>query len=229
VLLAELAGADLYEAPLPTLLRMVELLVGLQADWPNRIGGLLDLGLPDWRGHTFPALAEQAIGQSAPDLDDDTREGLAQLASGLPARFEALASCGVPDTLVHGDFHPGNVRSATAEPEPDTDADLRLYDWGDSGVGHPMFDQAAFLQRMSEADRVVTRARWSELWRQAVPGSDPDRAATLLSPVSALRQAVTYQLFLDNIEPAERVYHHTDPQAWLVRAAQRFAQERSTT
>ena len=52
-----------------------------------------------------------------------------------------------------------------------------------------------------------------------MPGCDPDRAAALLAPVAALRQALIYRTFLDGIEPDERVYHANDPGTWLRRAA----------
>jgi hypothetical protein len=41
----------------------------------------------------------------------------------------------------------------------------------------------------------------------------------LLAPVAAARQAVIYQRFLDNIEPAERVHHRADPADWLHQTA----------
>ena len=47
-----------------------------------------------------------------------------------------------------------------------------------------------------------------------------DRAADLLGPVRALRQAMIYQVFLDGIEPDERVYHSGDPAHWLRKAAE---------
>ena len=52
-----------------------------------------------------------------------------------------------------------------------------------------------------------------------MPGCDPDRARDLLAPVAALQRAAMYQMFLDNIEPSERVYHAADPAEWLTRAA----------
>jgi hypothetical protein len=61
---------------------------------------------------------------------------------------------------------------------------------------------------------------WTRLWRDAVPDSDPDRAALLLRPIAALRQAVIYRGFLDAIEPDERIYHALDPADWLTRAAE---------
>lgn len=47
LLLAEIPGEDLYDAPLPRLLEMVSLLVGMQRNWLGRTEGLLALGLPD--------------------------------------------------------------------------------------------------------------------------------------------------------------------------------------
>src|SRR5262249_30721728 len=127
-------------------------------------------------------------------------------------RLAAIDACGVPDTLMHGDFHPGNVRG--------DGSGLRLLDWGDSGVGHPILDETAFGARLPDADRLLARTTWDAAWRDAVPGCDPSRAADLLAPVAALRAAVVYQRFLDAIEPSERVYHHADPVFWLSRAAE---------
>jgi hypothetical protein len=94
-----------------------------------------------------------------------------------------------------------------------------ILDWGDSGVGHPLLDQTAFLERIPAQGRRLVVADWSALWREAIPGSSPERAAELLQPIAALRQAVIYRLFLDRIEPAERIYHSADPAIWLRRAA----------
>ena len=41
------------------------------------------------------------------------------------------------------------------------------------------------------------------------------RAAELIAPVAALRQALIYRTFLDHIEESERIYHRTDPADWL--------------
>jgi hypothetical protein len=94
-----------------------------------------------------------------------------------------------------------------------------LLDWGDSGVGHPLLDQPAFLDAIPEACAGAVRTHWLQQWRAAVPGSDPARASSLLAPIAAARQAVIYRNFLDNIEPSEQVYHRADPANWLTRAA----------
>lgn len=209
VLLAEIPGEDLYEAGRPLLLRMVDLLVGLQHGWQGRAAELLALGLPDWRGPALAAAIAAAVDRVADQLPAADRAVLAAFVSGLPQRFADIAACGLDDTLVHGDFHPGNLRG-----DGDT---ITLLDWGDSGVGHPLLDQPAFLTRVPAEAVGPIRAHWHELWRATVPGSDPDRAAGLLAPVAAARQAVIYQGFLDRIEPAEQVYHRPDPAEWLAR------------
>ncbi|HYO85394.1 MAG TPA: aminoglycoside phosphotransferase family protein [Dermatophilaceae bacterium] len=210
VLLGDVPGEDHYFAPTNVLRRMVPLLVGLQVAAVGRVEDLLATGAFDWRPPGFDATAADVVERTADQLDPATRAALCGLLDGLPGRHAAIAACGIPDTLVHGDFHPGNVRG--------DDDRLVMLDWGDSGVGHPLLDQAAFLERVPGPDRHLVLADWSALWRKAIPGSNPDRAADLIAPVVALRQAVIYRLFLDHIEPAEQSYHSADPALWLRRA-----------
>lgn len=212
LLLAEAPGADLYGAPRPRLLEMVEILVDLQVRWRERTESLLALGLPDWRAPAIDEAIATLVGRRRAGLSADVRGRLSRFLEGLGERMAALAACGLPDTLAHGDFHPGNFRGGGG-------ARLILLDWGDSGVGHPLLDQAAFLDRIAADDRAAVAERWSELWRRAVPGADPDRAARLLAPVAAARQALIYQGFLDRIEPSEHPYHRADPDDWLGRCA----------
>jgi len=107
-------------------------------------------------------------------LPVEDRAVLDDLVGGLAERFAALAECGIPDTLMHGDFHPGNVRS---------DGTHRvLIDWGDSRIGHPAVD----LIRMRDwhgSDQEALCEQWCAYWRRAVPGSEPERAVELIDPV----------------------------------------------
>jgi hypothetical protein len=208
-LLAEIAGEDLYAAELPLLLEMVSLLVELQCSWRGRVEELLALGLPDWRGPALAAAIADVVERTREEIAAEDRVTLADFVRGLPRRFDDVAACGLEDSLVHGDFHPGNFRGDGRA--------LTLLDWGDSGVGHPLLDQPAFLDAIPHDAIGVVRAHWLQQWREAVPGSDPARAAALLAPIAAARQAVIYRRFLDNIEPAEQPYHRADPAKWLNR------------
>src|SRR5829696_413648 len=162
VLLEEIAPPDHHHTLGAPLLTMVRLLVGLQVAWASRVDELLALGLPDWRPEALRALAADVVARTVGQLEPFTLRLLEQLLDDLPARTSQVASCGVPVTLVHGDFHRGNVRG----PEDR----LVLLDWGDCGVGHPLLDQAAFLEWVPEAERPAVTREWSLLWRAAVPG-----------------------------------------------------------
>lgn len=128
----------------------------------------------------------------------------------MPELLDRARRCGLPDALVHGDLHPGNVRG---------DEDHRtLLDWGDSFLGNPAFDILRLIQGLSEDDARFLLDRWASRWRSAYPGSDPLRAVDLLRPVAAVLAAHTYARFVAEIEPAEHPYHADDVPFWLERA-----------
>ncbi|MEM7275188.1 MAG: phosphotransferase [Actinomycetota bacterium] len=200
ILLAELPGEDGYDAGEAEQRSMVETLVHTQAASADRIDRLLAAGVPDHRAEPLTVALTELVARLAPD-----RDGLRLLVAQLPDRFAAVAATGLPDTIVHGDPHGGNCRRGTDPPI--------WFDWGDSTIGNPLLDLAA-THRMAD----TTVRHWVDRWRQVVPGADPTSAWLALEPVARLREAWVYQRFLDNIEPAERCYHHRDVPAALDQA-----------
>jgi Ser/Thr protein kinase RdoA (MazF antagonist) len=192
-LLDDIPGEDQYDAPAERCAQMVRRWVDVQSRWSGGVDGL-----PDGRPPSFIPMIERLVDRAELDA----------LVADLPRRFDALAECGLPDTLVHGDFHPGNWRGD------------KLLDWGDSGIGHPLLDQPAFHHGnlMDDDKWAAARGAWRDAWRDARPGSDPDRAAELIAPIAALRAAHIYRVFIDNIEPSEHCYHRHDTEDWLQRA-----------
>ncbi len=211
-LLAEVPGSDLYEADPSQLIDMVTLLVDLQVTWAEKLDRLFASGLPDWRGPALIPVIADVLQRTAPELDNDDVRTLSIFVADLPRRFDAIRECGIPDTLVHGDFHPGNFRGDRTA--------MTLLDWGDSGIGHPLLDQSAFLERVPSAHVAAVRDHWEQCWRGSFPAADPLSASQLLTPIAAARRAAVYQRFLDNIEPAEHPYHRADPADWLRRTAE---------
>jgi hypothetical protein len=209
VLLGHITGGDNYEAGPELHLRMIRALVPLQAEWAGRVEELLALGGADWRAEALVTDVRRVLDRTADQLDAATLDVLRPFVDELPGRLAAVAECGVPDTLVHGDFHPGN----TVGPAP------VILDWGDAGAGNAMLDRAALTARVDATDRRALMAEWARQWEEQVPGADAARAADLLEPVAPVRQAVVYWSFLDQIEPSERVYHASDPAERLRRAA----------
>ncbi|MGH2594514.1 MAG: aminoglycoside phosphotransferase family protein [Actinomycetota bacterium] len=212
VLLDDVAGEDQYDASGSRLVEMVQRLVRLQSRLSGRVDDLRTAGLPDRRARPLRDLIGTLAGRSdvRVQLTVEERVALDTLVADLPRRLALLADCGLPETLVHGDFHPGNWRLGE-------DAFV-LLDWGDSGIGHPMLDLTAFLPRVPDEVRERILATWLDAWNAELPSADPLRASELVAPIAALRQALIYQGFLDGIEPDERRYHDTDVAYWLRRA-----------
>ena len=212
MLLAEIPGSDRYDAELGERLTMIDLLVDLQCQWLGRSDELVPLGLPDWRADVLSASIAELVERRAPEFDNELSHILAGFLDGLERRFSAIAACGMDDALVHGDFHPGNVRGDGTT--------VTLIDWADCGVGHPLLDQPAFLRTSSSNEIDPLTGHWAAKWRRSVPGCEPGRAAALLGPIAAARQAVVYQGFLDRIEATEQCYHRHDVPDWLERVAE---------
>jgi Phosphotransferase enzyme family len=199
-LMAHVPGRDCWDADAATVDAVLARYVGVQA----ALAGHALAGLPDRRASTLAARADRLL---APDvtgeLDAAERESLSRLVAGLPARAAAIADAGLPETLVHGDFHPGNWRSDGRRHV--------VFDWCESRRGHPACDVLRLTEWLPAPLAARAMQRWSAEWRAAVPGCDPERAAELVRPVQHLEAALTYQTFLDGIEPDERPYHEGDP------------------
>ncbi|MCX2949798.1 phosphotransferase family protein [Lentzea sp. NEAU-D7] len=122
-----------------------------------------------------------------------------------------MPSFGLPDTLVHGDFHPGNWFSSGV-----------VIDWSDVVWGHPALDAGRLVEFCRPELRDLIRRVWSEAWLRHRPDSRPLEALDVARRAAHLLLAVQYQQFLDNIEESERIYHRGAPERHL-RAVRRPA------
>ncbi|MBB5869271.1 hypothetical protein F4553_002650 [Allocatelliglobosispora scoriae] len=210
MLLHDIPGDDLYAADAGVRDAVAADLHRYQLAAVGDVERLAALGVPDRRG---ALLGAQLAGVVAAHGGGDPR--LEALAAGLPARLAELAACGLPETLVHGDLHPGNVRG-----DLHPDGARTIIDWGDSFLGHPGFDILRITERgVTDDERAAITAAWADRWRADVPGCDPERALELLVPLAALRNAAIYAAFVAAIEPAEHPYHSSDVDFWLDHAS----------
>jgi len=209
VLLDHLPGQDCWDAPARIITSAVPRLVAAQATLATLANHPLDLpaGLPDRRA---PVLAAQIRALLDGPVSGDLTTGEVTAARGLLSRFGLLDECGLPDTIVHGDFHPGNWRSDGGPPA--------VMDWADAHLGNPVLDGLRIRDFLPEAKRSIAARAWVEAWTFRRPGCDPARALAVAEPLAHLAYAVRYQEFLDGIEPSERIYHLGDPAA-CIRAA----------
>ncbi|GAA3155896.1 hypothetical protein GCM10010466_53540 [Planomonospora alba] len=209
-LLSHLPGEDCWDAPPDVVSTMIGRWVEVQAAVAERLDRTPH-GLPDRAPRTLPERVHALLdGAAAAPLAEDERSAARRLADALPARVRALEECGLPRTVVHADFHPGNWRSDGRR--------TAVVDFADSHAGNPVLDGLRARDFLPERLRRQAADAWTAAWSACVPGSDPGRALALAGPLGHLTYAVRYQEFLDGIEDGERVYHEGDP-AREIRAA----------
>ena len=210
ILLEHLPGEDCWDASPQIITSAVQRLAATQAALANHPASLPP-GLPDRR---TPGIAGQIRALLDGPVAGELTAREVAAARGLLNRFPLLDECGLPDTIVHGDFHPGNWRSDGGLPV--------IVDFADAYVGNPVLDGLRACDFLPAAKRPAAARAWIDAWASLIPGCQPARALRIAEPLAHLTYAVRYQEFLDGIEPSERIYHLGDP-AVAVRAALRSA------
>jgi hypothetical protein len=157
-------------------------------DWLDE---LRTAGCPE-RGLEATLEAWRVVVATSPEMALLTDAERRELATGA-ARVEALVrefwGCGIPDTLSHGDLHPGNVAYDGRE--------ARIFDWTDGCVTHPFLDGSHLARVLDwygtgegEADRVMQAH--ARPWREVFPEADVDRALELAPLADLVFQTVTF-------------------------------------
>ncbi|MEV4555430.1 phosphotransferase [Kitasatospora sp. NPDC049285] len=209
MLIDQLPGTDCWGVPDDAMIDVVD-------RWASAQAALAADGPDGWDDRSPAALAARfpALVDRLDELTEEERAAARELAGRLPALAAELDACGLPLTLVHGDFHPGNWRFDGAR--------TTALDFSDALWGHPALDGLRPAGFLPEARWQQLRERWIAAWSALVPGSDPARALDLAVPFFHVHCALRYQEFLDGIEPSEHPYHAGDPAA-EVRQALRSA------
>ncbi|UWZ58383.1 aminoglycoside phosphotransferase family protein [Dactylosporangium aurantiacum] len=197
LLLADVPGRDCWDAPPHVVAAAVRRLAVAQAriDKPPH-------GIPDRRPERLAAAVQELLdGPVGAELSTEELRA----TRNLQWRWDILAGCGLPDTVVHGDFHPGNWRCGDGQPV--------ILDFADAHLGNPVLDVLRAIDYLPADRRRTAADTWIATWTAAAPRSRPAEALRIAEPLAHLAYAVRYQEFLDNIEPDERVYHLGDPAA----------------
>jgi hypothetical protein len=131
----------------------------------------------------LPTLLE--VGGLGERLDPSLRAAWPAARDRLLEACRELEDLGLPETVMHGDFHPWNVAIA-----PDG---LRIFDWSDTAIGAPFLDLAIYLGRAPRAARSAILEPYLRGWSDVAPRAALERAAALAMPLGALYQVLTYQ------------------------------------
>jgi Phosphotransferase enzyme family len=142
ILLRDMSGEDGFAASVEQSRWLIDHLVELQFSTVPRVPEFLAGGVPDARWPTLLRELRALVARRAPH---DAR--LLRTVDGAEARLAAIDECGLPDSLVHGDAHPGNARIGIGTPI--------WFDWGDSRVGNPLLDLAVLEREPARQHRAV--------------------------------------------------------------------------
>lgn len=167
----------------------------MQVTSSGRVDELLAVGCidrrPEWLARQIGALLADEAALAGLDVAEIAR--LRSLESRFRDLCRRLAEGPVPNALVHGDLHLGNVGRR--------DGSYLFFDWTDACVAHPFLDLIDVIwEEDSNAREALLRAylapwaefatteRLLELWQVA-------------EPLLSLNQAVSYRFIAAGIEP----------------------------
>ena len=132
----------------------------------------------------------------AAGLPPDDRAGWLASGPALHGLCRRLATLGVPDTLVHGDFHAGNVAV--------DDSELVVFDWTDACIAHPFLDLPTLIDfdAGDHADLLIDA--YLGCWSDYAPLDRLHEAYRIAEVLASLHQLVSYRSIRANTEVSLR-------------------------
>ena len=130
-----------------------------------------------------------------------------------------LEEAPIPDTLVHGDFHPANIAIE--------DSRYVIFDWTDACVAHPFVDLQTFFHTFGPptTDAAVRERllhRYLTGWEGVMPRNEAAFLYRRTEPLTAMHHAITYQAILERLDPTERWQWESHLPWWIDKALEGF-------
>jgi hypothetical protein len=178
-------------------------MAGIQQAWVGRRSDAIAVGVIDRSLAALDAEHESLLTDEAasPGLDGESRD---RLIANLPRYRESIARLQdgpVPETLIHGDFHPWNVQR---------DGDrLLIFDWSDACWSHPFFDVRTCTTRTEDgAAQASMESAYLESWSGYADHASLRDALRLAAPLTELHLSISWQRLMPIFEPG--VYRFVD-------------------
>jgi aminoglycoside phosphotransferase (APT) family kinase protein len=195
-MLSEDFGTDLRsnQPDLPTLQRMAKTYAALQIHTTSMLDTLLNSGCLDRRLEVLASQIDELMADEdcVAGLSEEERAEWKNSAPTLKALCQTLATYNVPYTLVHGDFHAGNV---TLRGD-----DLLFFDWTDACVAHPFFDLPVMVNFDAKDNATALEDAYLACWTAYEPMERLREAYNIAYILGSLHQAVSYQSIRANTE-----------------------------
>jgi hypothetical protein len=191
MLTPDFKGEVLEEISVGQLSQALRTLAAMQIDSIPRVEALLAAGCPDRRLERLAQDIKTLLYEPSvlTRLLPEEVDRLQALVPRFEQMCERLAGYGVPQTLLHGDFHGGNLLAR--------DGHILIFDWTDGCIAHPFLDLITALTNchppLTDQERTAVRDTYLAAWTSY---ESPERlleAGELAWPLGALHQAVSYR------------------------------------
>ena len=187
-----------WDAPLPQRKVFLRRFAWLQRSAVAHEETLLAAGCLDrrlqWMQAQIAPLIQADICQEA--LNEDEVVALIGQIPRLQAVCSVLAEAPVPQTLVHGDLHGGNVGRQNGK--------IFFFDWTDACLSHPFFDMVDIFYEEDTAVQTQLRDAYLSEWTAFAAISELLKIWNLAEIGAAIHHAISYWQILVNIEPRAR-------------------------
>jgi hypothetical protein len=142
------------------------------------------------------------------DLNSNEVEQLRTFGPQLKSMCHQLENCAIPQTLVHGDLHTGNIA---------IQHDNYIYfDWSDGCVAHPFFDVLTFMENIEDP---VEQARFRDIYLTQWTSYASIEYLREIFPQSqmlaTIHQSVSYQHMIAHMEGTSRQAMRGGATYWL--------------
>jgi phosphotransferase family enzyme len=161
---------------------------------------LVDAGAPhrplaDLEAAVAAAIGPDGFGVGDGGIQPERARSVAEAVAAAVARVEAA---GLPETVVHGDFHSGNAALV--------DDRIVIIDWSDAAISNPAIDLVTWIAWSGDRPDEVAAATdaWVDAWSGAVDGDALRAVVDDVLIVGAAYQIVSYDGIRRNLEPATR-------------------------
>ncbi|AFY58350.1 putative aminoglycoside phosphotransferase [Rivularia sp. PCC 7116] len=201
MLLADFGEPIGRKSPVKIKKDVYRLLAQIQIKSVEHIDNLLNVGCLDRRLEKLASQIDSLFNDEIVlfQLKEAEIKQLQTLAPHLKSLCSQLADYKIPQTLVHGDLHLGNVAL--------NKDNYLLFDWTDSCIAHPFFDMFQFCFRRYYnpfSSIKAVRNEYLNQWTVYESKSRVLEAWKLAKPLCALHHAVTYQYISNCLEAREK-------------------------
>jgi aminoglycoside phosphotransferase (APT) family kinase protein len=129
-------------------------------------------------------------------LNEEERSAWKACRPQLISLCQQLSAYKIPDTLVHGDFHSGNVALR--------ENDFLVFDWTDACISHPFFDLPIFLDYDGGDDADEIRQAYLSEWLDYEPKENLEAIYKLAVSAAMLHQVISYQGIRNGVEAEQQ-------------------------